>query len=152
MLARIRMVAKSPVTASNLRGLGQAIEVYGREHDDYPADLDILVTIGECAPNQLLSISDPARGALGERNEPPYYSSFVYRPGRGKPMSDLVLVIAFEREPWEPKDARLLTTCARWVLFGDGHVELLDDDGFASALRRDAERRRELGWPVPPAP
>ena len=61
-------------------------------------------------------------------------------------------MIAFERLPWSPKDARLLTKWARWVLFGDGRAELLDDKGFESALRRDGERRRELGWPVPPAP
>lgn len=151
-LAHLRVVGKSVMTAAHLRYLGLAIQKYGQEDGVWPPDFDVLVATRVSIPLDLVSSSDSTPTASNPPSGPPWYTSFVYRPGVGKPVSDPALVIAFERMPWSPKDTRLLTKWARWVLFGDNRVQLLDDGGFKSALRRDAERRRELGWPVPPAP
>lgn len=150
-LHRQRLVGKSVITATNLRFLGAAIQQYGQENGGWPPDFDVLVATGILDPWRLTSVSDPAF-APKPPSRPLCYTSFVYRPGVGKPVSEPALVLAFERMRWSPKDTRLLIKWARWVVFADGRVELLDDKGFASALRRDAERRRELGWPVPAGP
>ena len=80
-LARIRMVAKSAVTASDLRGIGQAINLYGQEHGDYPPEFDVLVATGVLVPQQLVSRSDSTPASFDLPDGPPCYTSFVYRPG-----------------------------------------------------------------------
>ena len=151
-LHHIRLRGKSVITMSNLRVLSSAIQQYSEAGGDWPTDFDVLVTTGLVFPWQLVSHYDPTPAALNPTSGPPCYTSFVYRPGVGKPIKDRDLVIAFERMPWSPRDTRLFTKWARWVLLGDGQVVLLDDNEFKDALRRDAERRRALGWPALPAP
>ncbi len=142
----------SAKTGANLRLIALGIAHYGNTHGAYPPDLDTLVATAEITPALLVSTFDRTPASFVATETLRNRSSFAYHPGPRAPVSDPVLMIAFERTAWGSNGPRWFIPWAQWVLFGDGHVVLLDDKGFDSALRRDAERRRELGWPVPAAP
>ena len=80
------------------------------------------------------------------------YSSYIYRPGVAKHVADPGLIIAHEREAFDVCEPCICAPKERWVLFGDGKVIHLTDAEFAEALRKDEQRRRELGWPTTTEP
>ena len=75
----------------------------------------------------------------------PLYSSFVFLPCGPYVGSDRDIIIGYERELWSRCEARLLAPAMRWVLFADGQIRQLDQTRFEEALKKDEQRRRELG-------
>jgi len=151
-----RDASKSTIPAANLKALGLLVEQHAEMHAAYPPSLESIISEYSMSPKALLSPFDPdaPHDVPGDRL---IYSSYVYRPGNGKPAPDPDIVIAHEREPFTICEPRILAPKERWVLFGDGQVRHLTDAEFADAMRKDEERRRELGWststgPAAPSP
>jgi hypothetical protein len=139
-----------PVAMNCLAGLGVALQQYVEAHGDYPPSLETLVTSGLVHPKNLISPLDrglPTAYSYAEWPPAYVYSSYVYTPGRGKWVPDASLLLAYEHSAWHLIDLRLFPDYARFALFGNGEVKLLDAWAFTAALERDAARRRELGWP-----
>ena len=149
-LGRTRECAKAAVSAANLRGILQCVAIYSGDYGEYPATLDDLVIGGYTVPRQLRSMFDMTGAPYA--SSAPFYSSFTYRPGKGAYRNDPALVIGFERSALTPLDLRIFTRWGRVTAFGDGHVEVLDEKAFEQALRKDKQRRKQLGWPIPPDP
>ena len=149
-LGRTRGCAKAAVSAANLRGILQCVAIYSGDYGEYPATLDDLVIGGYTVPRQLRSMSEMIGAPY--TSSAPFYSSFTYRPGKGACRNDPALVIGFERSALTPLDLRIFTRWGRVTAFGDGHVEVLDEKAFKQALRKDKQRRSQLGWPIPPDP
>lgn len=149
-LSRTREYAKSAVTVSNLRGIGQGMQVYSEKFGEYPRVPDDLVREEFATWGQFISVGDPDVPYPPAGGRDPEYSSFEFRPGAGAWRRDSDIILAFERQAWTPKEWRLFPPYGRCVLFGDGDVRVLDDREFAEARRRDAARRAQLGWPAPP--
>ncbi len=74
------------------------------------------------------------------------HSSYLYRPGQGKTVSESNVIIAYEREAFAICEPRVFARKGRLVLFADGRVEHLKAAEFDEALREDEQRRHELGW------
>ena len=139
--------AKSVITASNLRGLGQCLHVYANDFGTYPPSLGVLVDSGRATPGQLQSFCDPNVNWAPDAGAE-VYSSFVYQPGSGPVLEDADVILAFERQPWTPAEIRMFPALGRYVLFADGHAKRLSEEEFAEACIRDAQRRAEIGWPL----
>jgi hypothetical protein len=118
VLGRTREYAKSPVTTSNLRGIGVAIGLYAADHGRYPDDFDALVAGGYSVPGQFIAVGDP--DVPTDAGVKPVYSSFAYRPPAGGPNSDPAIILAYEREAWSPDELRVFPRYVRQVLFADG--------------------------------
>ena len=84
-------------------------------------------------------------------DEPPGYTSIIYHPGTGAWQSAPELVLMYERAALAAcrRRIRLFDPPGRWALFGDLQVRWLDQPSFELAMKADAARRRELGWPGP---
>ncbi|MFH1747807.1 MAG: hypothetical protein ABIG44_12300 [Planctomycetota bacterium] len=150
LMARARNAAFASVSASNLRGVGQCLAIYTREYSTPPPSFNELISSSLITPKQLISPFDPQ--SPGESINPPHYSSYVYQPIEDPDINDAMLIIGYERKPITTLDARLFSRYGRWVLYGDGHVEALDAEAFERAILKDEQRRRELGWYIPPRP
>ena len=149
-LSRMREYSKACISSANLLGIGAGLTMYVQDHGEPPTCFDDLVTTGINVPAQLVSRSDPVCSTPSPTA--PYYSSYVYRPGRGAYPADPGLIVAFERTATASASGRLIRERLRWVLFADGRVELFNEAAFEEALRKDEKRRGELGWPIPPVP
>lgn len=147
-LSRTREYAKSPISASNLRGIGIAMKMYVNQHLDYPPTACELVAAGETDWGQFQAMGDPDVPHSGLEDEAEY-SSYVYQPGRGDWQDDRRLILAYERGAWTPLELRMAPRYGRFVLFADGRVDGLDDEAFREARHDDAEAREKLRWPVP---
>ena len=147
-LSRAREVAKAPVSASNLRGIGMGLKLYSADHNDYPPSFEELVTSGHLTWGQFWAMGDP-EVPHDIPEEQARYSSFVYQPGAGTWRPDAEVILAYERGAWTPLALRVFLRYGRYVLFGDGRVTLLDDEAFNVARQRDVQKRAELGWPPP---
>lgn len=145
VLGTFREVAKSAVSASNLRGIWMGMKMYYSPNGDYAGSLAGLVTADLCSPGHLLALHDPDRYEAGPGE--PLYSSYVYQPGAGACSEDARLILAFERAPWTRGELRLFCERGRFVLFADGNVRWLRPGDFASARRTDRAARAGLGWP-----
>ena len=127
-LARAREITKRAVSASNLRGLGQACLIYANDHaDKFPDSLQQLVDDGVAAQKQLRSPRDE------DQDEDTV--SFVYIAGQTT-AADPRNVLAYER---------VFGDEGTNVLFMDGHVEWMKLDNFKKAVRETYQRLgREL--------
>jgi len=134
------------VTQSNLKGIGQALEEYCRDYQDYPARLDVLMDEGLATQHQLISPFDYVHES--ERSAAAGYSSYAYIPGTGPWRAEPEVILAYERIASESTASTSWRGPTRPVLFGDAETRILTDDNFAQALLRDRERRKELGWPL----
>jgi len=145
-----RAVDGRPVSAANMSLLGKALRQYADQNGDYPRSFSDLTRSELTNPKWLVSPYDPGLdwGTTSLDRPEATYSSYVYQPGRGTWGSDPKLVLAYEYGAWHPTDFQLFPTCGQLVLFGDGRVELLEGVAFTKALRDDAVRRCELGWPT----
>ncbi|HUU94746.1 MAG TPA: hypothetical protein VM487_03330 [Phycisphaerae bacterium] len=147
-LGRTREFSKTAVSAANLRGVGQAMELYTVDFGDYPPSPVELVAAGHSTWAEFCAFLDP--DIPDDRPlEVAQYSSFVLRPGAGEWKADPKLLLAYERSPRTPVELRVIPRRGRWVLFGDGNVRTLDDGEFEAARQVDAARRKELDWPPP---
>lgn len=149
VLSRLREYATSAITVSNLRGIGYGTQLYAEKFGGYPRVPDDLVREGFSTWGQFYSVGDAdvPYPAVGGRD--PEYSSFTFCPGAGPWQREPDITLAFERQAWTPQECRMFPAYGRCVLFGDGNVRVLNDDELATARRRDAARRAELGWPTP---
>ncbi len=120
-LSRARELAKRAVSASNLRGIGIAVQIYAHDHDgQFPPDFDALIDGGMITPGMLIS---PRHG--GD-------VSYVYVKGQ-KEGDNPRNVLAYEK---------VIGDEGTNVLLLDGHVEWMDVESFARAL---AETEKRLG-------
>ncbi len=134
-----------PVSAANLRGLGQGIAIYCRDQLDFPPQLATLVNADICPAKQCINPRSSDEESLPGQ---PLTSSYVYRPGSGAFRTDPALIIAYEREILWRTHASYFAPLGRLVLFADGRIECLTDDAFRAALTADERRRAEIGWPT----
>lgn len=141
------MEAKTPITAANLRGIGQALMIYVKQYGENPADLATLIQANICTEGSFESFGDP-QPVVYSAAEGLKYCSFVYQPQAGSWHTDPKIMIAYEQQAWTPMQLRLIPTYGRYVLFADGHVRRLDDEAFEAAQREDAARRQVLNRPA----
>ncbi len=122
-LARSRELAKRAVSASNLRGIGQACHVWAADHNDsFPATLEQLLETGLVTQKMLRSPRDPrADGDL---------VSYVLVTGQTA-RADVQNVLAYER---------LVDNEGTNILSVDGHVEWMKPDAFKAAVRETYQR------------
>ncbi|MCK4342973.1 MAG: hypothetical protein KAY37_14765 [Phycisphaerae bacterium] len=127
-LSRARYQAKTAVSLSNLRGIGQACYVYANDHDDkYPESFEEMIEEGLIIQQQLYSPLNP-EGVV----------SYVYIAGQNW-SGDVRNVLAYERV----RDGEVKTN----VLFLDGHAESMPIERFKQALQetyRRLEREDEI--------
>jgi len=144
-LALARVIAKSPISLSHLRGIGMAMREYCKEHGDYPPTLHALIDAELAVPAQFLAPSDVlSDDDIAELQ----CSSYVYLGGRGEWRPDPDLILAYERVPLSVVGGSPFRPAwAQAVLFGDGEVRPLTPDDMAQAILRDRQKRHELGWP-----
>jgi hypothetical protein len=141
---RIDRMCLKEVTKASLRVLGQAVFIYAQDYGDYPPSLAYLVDTPGVGPKSLCAAADSAAYSRPWGT----YTSFDYRPGSGSARRDRELVVAYEHSPWTPKDLRLAPAMGRWVVFADGRVEWLDQEGLANVLDVDRRRREGISWPT----
>lgn len=144
-LVSARAVALSEISASNLRSTGQGLRLYHDAFGDYAPSLLTLIETGFTAAGNLVCPYDnrACEAAVLQSG----YSSYEYKPGRGKWESDPTLILAHECLPFSYGRASLELPIGYMVLFGDGSIRWLDRWDFAEALQHDRRRRDELGWP-----
>lgn len=137
VLATARESAKSPISASNLRGIDCAIDLYCKSHGQPPPSLTALVQSGLSTPGQVVGLDGVQEGFTdGEMN-----TSYVYLPDPADCSEDGRRVVAYEKEACAPLAcAVLFRRYGRWVLFGDGHVDRLADAEFQEALQVSQRR------------
>jgi hypothetical protein len=137
------------LSAANLRGIHVGLKEYMTQHKDYPASFSELVRSELASQKLFIAVFDPGLDWSFDVDEPRVaYSSFVYLPGKGHWIADPKIILAYEYDAWNPIKLQLFATCGQLVLFSDGRVELLEGMAFTKALRDDALRRHELGWPI----
>ncbi len=111
-LSRARGMAKRAVDAANLRGLGQAVQVYASDHgNQFPPDLQTLVSTGTVSATQLV---DPSSGNTPPRCDYYYaaglvgndpvgwiiaYSDPANHNGEGANVLYVDTRVSFEKEP-----------------------------------------------------
>lgn len=147
-LGAVREASKAVVSRANLMGLDTAVACYGEDYGGYAATLRTFVDIEFSSYKSFISPFDPHRPSDWSPDQP-LYSSYAYVPGKGDPVDDPLLVIAYEREPYCSSDARIFAEHKRYVLFGNGKVHHLSEAEFEAALDADHRRRQELGWLAP---
>jgi prepilin-type processing-associated H-X9-DG protein len=119
-LSRARELAKRAVSASNLRGIGQACYIYANDHDErFPESLEALIDKQFLTREMLNSPRDDEGGI-----------SYVYIRGQSQ-ADDPRNVIAYEK---------ILDDEGTNVLFLDGHVEWMKLDAFKQALTETYQR------------
>ena len=110
-LTRARDLSKRLVSTTNLRGIGQACMLYAFEHhEEFPPDLETLVTDGSITRKMLISPLDPLRS---RDDAAPGECSYFYIAGQTM-KSDPSNVLAYEPD-YDGEGGN--------VLFVDGHVE-----------------------------
>lgn len=123
-LSRARDLSKRSVSAANLRAIGLALHSYALQHDEkLPPNLQVLVDEGAISGATLIS-------PLASSDEE---SSYIYLPVES--LGDLGSedVLAYE-------DPGNYDGEGTHVLFGDAHVEFLDQQRFEEAIERTQER------------
>ena len=122
-LSRARTLSKRTVSASNLRGIGQACFIYANENDEqFPPDLQTLVKKGYCTPKQFHAPQDSGQGI-----------SYIYLGGTAA--DDPRNVLAYERPDINRGEGVN-------VLFSDSHVEWMKMPDFQRALEETKKRRK----------
>lgn len=147
--AMFELLARTAVTEANLRGLHRAIAEYAHDHGIYPPTVMAMQKGGYIGVKETWSVHEP-QSELYQEGDYQVHLSFAYHPGIDRPRNDPALVIVNDRGPWSYRNRGLWFRHTRLVLFDDGNVANIDEEAFAAALKRDAQRRQELGWP--PAP
>jgi len=110
-LSRARELSKRQVSMANLRGIGQACMLYAFEHQEqFPPDLETLVTDGSLTRKMLISPRDPS---LSPDHAAPGDCSYVYIAGQTM-KSNPSNVLAYESD-YDGEGGN--------VLFVDSHVE-----------------------------
>jgi len=147
VLAIGKLMACNSVSQCNLAGIGQGITSYCNDHGAYPnSPLDLVIACS-VPHKQFIAPFDTKAHTPFDVNK---YTSYAYVPGQGSKQNDPDIMLGYEREPFTMMSDRILfKKYGRWTLFDDGHVELLDEEHFQAAIRKDRQRRRELGWPSP---
>jgi len=135
-ILKSRQRAQQAASASNLRGLGQALYIHANDHDDqYPDDLAVLIVediltpqmlvhpaSGKKVPGNPADLTEQARWAAAN-------SDYVYIKGKTANMrGDEALAYEKPGQPWTSEGIN--------VLFGDTSVRFLDYEDDADELER----------------
>jgi len=150
-LGSIRAASKSTISAANLMAIGLSVEQYAEKYAAYPPSLNAFVSDGSMSARSLVNPFVPQAPDY-DPDAQLIYSSYIYKPGVGKYVSDPSIIIAYEREAFDVCVPYLFAPRERWVLFGDGQVRHLTEAEFAEAMRKDRRRREELRWPTATRP
>jgi len=148
---RMADLDRSIGSKTNLVVMWRGLNDYAENHGTFPSSLDELVRDRGLPVWTLVSPSERALWRVA-RSDQTVRSSYVYKPGRGRPASNPDIIIAHDREPFGTWEPRIFAAKGRLVLFADGRVEHLKAAEFDEALRKDEQRRRELGWSTTNAP
>jgi len=128
-LAKAKKAAQRTVSASNLKGIGNACQVYAFDYEgNFPPDLETLIKEVDVSPKTLQSKSKPK-----DFDGP----SFIYISGqneKGNPAN----ILAYENPAFLKEGTN--------VLFVDGHVEFIKPKSFKTALEETYSR---LGKEMP---
>ncbi len=129
-LSLARELSKRAVSNANLKGIGLSCQIYAFEHQEqFPSDLETLVTDGNVSRKQLISPLDP-------RYPPPGGCSYVYFAGQSM-KSNPRNVLAYEPD---------FAGEGGNVLFVDGTVEWIKPPRFQQVID---ETRARLGQKPP---
>ena len=127
-LGRPREPANRVKRASNLRQIGQAIQMYAHDHGgNLPVDLatllrdeDLSSAVFTCASTSDVPAAGPTTQAVMNAMKQPGTVSYIYI-GKGLISSDLTADVVLAYEPLSNHGGAGMN-----VLFGDGHVEWLE--------------------------
>ncbi len=134
-LGRARELAKRIQCGANLKGIGSSIAIYQNENKKKcPPSLEELVKAVELHPMMLIcpSSKDEEGGC-----------SYIYRGSDLTSEAGAQMILAYDK--YENHDGEV-----RNVLFGDMHVDKLEEDEFLKAIEKDNELRRKMGLPEKP--
>jgi len=125
-LAQATEESRRAARMTQLKQIGMALVLYRTDHGDvFPADLAELVK-SERLPNKFVQ-----------------EGRYVYRAGDLPVKAAPLAILAYEKAAGDGG--------RRGVLFLDGHVEALDEAGFAKAIAADNQERKKLGVAEKPA-
>lgn len=117
-----------------LGALAREMQVYVADHGAYPTSAGLL---------------DEGSEAVGSRTRSSdWYADFVLMPGIDPSVKNGEIILAYDLVRWDVRRGSwapwLIPQKTRCVLFADGLVRGLGLSEFQSALKKDAEARREL--------
>lgn len=150
-LGRAREPANRIKCQSNLRQIGQALQMYANDNggklpDDFPtlpANEDLSPAVFVCPSTSEVPATGPTTQAVVQAMKQPGTVSYLYL-GKGLTSGDLIPDVVLAYEPMSNHDGAGMN-----VLFGDGHVEWIEGAIAKKLLNQFSSGKRPVKFASP---